>query len=280
MSRTTPAMRRPRPTALLLPTAATLLLVAACAGPAATPTSTDDPSASPSEHGGTTTVAHWAYTGEEGADRWAELSEDYSACGTGARQSPVDLPSELPEPTVDVVLDDGTVEGRVSDTGHVLQFDTTDSGDEHVLLGDRDLSLVQFHAHTPAEHSIAGERVDAEVHLVHADDEGLLVLGVPVRAGAENAVWVEFLAAAEGGDALTLDVADLLPSTGRAYLYEGSLTTPPCSETVQWVVLADAVEMSPAQVAALSEAHGDNARPVQPLAGRTVGGGALVLDEG
>ncbi|WP_129339151.1 carbonic anhydrase [Cellulomonas endophytica] len=284
-----PAVVRPAALPLVaLPLAAALVLsactgpsaAAGAAGPSASPSpSSVEPSTPASGGHGEAAPAHWSYTGAEGPEHWAELSDEYGTCTLGEHQSPVDLPAVPPAPTAQVELTTGAVTGAVADTGHVLQLTATGSEGGLVHEG-RALHLVQLHAHTPAEHTVAGEAVDAEVHLVHEDAEGLLVVGVRVRTGAPSPAWETFLEGEGSGAPVRLDTADLLPAGGVFWSYAGSLTTPPCSEPVRWVVLADTVEMSAEQLAALGEAHGDSARPVQDLGDREVTAGVLVRTAG
>jgi carbonic anhydrase len=146
-----------------------------------------------------------------------------------------------------------------------------------LFVGDKAFSLVQFHFHSPAEHTVAGAVEPLEIHFVHqAADGERAVLGALLRVGHENAEF-ELLANSfphSPGEAThletPLDLERLLPSSRRAYRYAGSLTTPPCTEGIRWMVLAKPVRISERQLEELREVVEGNARPVQPRNGRRV----------
>jgi carbonic anhydrase len=199
------------------------------------------------------------------------LGADWATCKTGTEQSPITLTSASRSIENDLSVDyPDEVTFDASDNGHTVQI--SPSGRASVTSdGDR-FDLVQIHFHTPSEHEIDGAKADAEFHFVHADAEGdLLVVGVLANEGAEFGAWVPFIDAAGApthkGDNV-IDLAALLPESLDHFEYEGSLTTPPCSEGVEWRVLQTPIELSAGQLAQLRSAHDDNARPVQPLHGR------------
>ncbi|MDP2775480.1 MAG: carbonic anhydrase family protein [Nocardioides sp.] len=219
-------------------------------------------------------AVHWTYA--EAGD-WGDLDEQYAACGTGKRQSPVDLAGAAEEDLVDPVLDYEPIELTVTDTEHSIQVGY-DAGST-LTLDDTAYDLVQLHFHAPSEHTVDGQPAAAEIHLVHGGPDGsYVVLGVLVEEGAPGDAVDDVLGhLPEGpGDAaagLTFDADALLPESLETYRYEGSLTTPPCTEAVTWLVLAEPVTWSAEQLALLTARYDDNARPTQPLHDRT-----LVLD--
>ena len=223
--------------------------------------------------------AHWAYSDEEGPANWGALDEDYATCGTGSAQSPIDLPAGVPPGSEPFSIEAGAAEGTLVDTGHTMQFSPDDDATT-VDFGGDDYAMLQTHVHAPSEHTVAGLKAAAEFHLVHADDDGeLLVVGVLVREGAASEAWQPFVDAVTAGEeSLDLDFGALLPSDLTHYSYTGSLTTPPCTEGVQWVVLAIPVELSAEQIAVLDEASHKNARPTMPLGDRIVDGGTGTVD--
>ncbi len=230
-------------------------------------------------------AVHWDYDGDEGPARWGQLSAGFSACATGRSQSPIDLPSVKPS-----ALDPMTTEfnpadlethpderpEQVLDNGHTIQVDFPD-GDSLVVGGER-FRLVQLHFHAPSEHTVAGRGLPMEMHLVHRSDSGVLaVLGVLIAEGSRNPAYdpiFELLprevTADEDLSGLTLDLEGMLPKRRVAYRYAGSLTTPPCSEGVRWLVLAEPVELSADQIATFVEIYDHNNRPTQPLHGRSL----------
>lgn len=218
---------------------------------------------------------HWSYGGEGGPDQWGDLAPENKPCSTGAQQSPIDLANAL-NANVDAphphwVAAHG---GTVVNNGHTIQVDVGNGGG--VTLNGKDYALKQFHFHHPSEHTIDGKQFPLEAHFVHTSKDGdLAVVGVMFEEGAANpnldAIW----ATAPGREgkaavAFDIDVTKFLPAKSPAYRYEGSLTTPPCSETVHWTVMADPQTASSGQIAAFSTLFPWNARPVQPLNRRYV----------
>ena len=159
-------------------------------------------------------------------------------------------------------------------TGHSIQVSAP--GDDTVMVGTDRYVLVQFHFHSPSEHTIAGKSFPLEMHLVHQTSDGRLgVVGVLIREGAYNKAFEQIwskLPAIKGKemahDSVMVNIEDLLPDNRTNYRYDGSLTTPPCTEGVKWFVLETPVELSAAQIAAFRAVLTGNSRPVQPLNGR------------
>ena len=164
----------------------------------------------------------------------------------------------------------------VVNNGHTIQVNV-DRGSGIVLDGTR-YELLQFHFHHGSEHTVGGVRLPMELHLVHRSERGALaVVGVLLEEGAANAtltpIWERFPRRANWAAALpeAFEVAALLPAPRSAWRYRGSLTTPPCTEGVSWIVMTESVTLSAAQIAAFGAIHPRNFRPVQPLNRRTLG---------
>lgn len=217
----------------------------------------------------------WGYEGNTGPDQWGGLDPCFALCDSGSRQSPVDLANATPADagnSLDIRWQ--PTDACVLDTGHTVQVDMAEGS--LIVLDGREFSLKQFHFHLPSEHTVGGERYAMEVHFVHEAAAGdLAVIGtfIEIGEGDGNLQRVWDAIPASGALPVTLsgfDPGTLLP-TGRAYSrYTGSLTTPPCSEAVHWVVMAEPTSASQAQVDLFSKLHTPNARPVQPLNGRTI----------
>jgi len=232
----------------------------------------------------------WGYETENGPDVWAQLSPEYFLCAEGRHQSPIDLvnptPAELP-----LITDEyhHTRDLNIRNTGHTIEVTYPEGSRIHI--DGTAYQLLQFHFHAPGEHTVAGKPFDMEMHLVHKSEEGnLAVVGLLIEKGRHNPsydpVW-DHLPAVPGetqrvavSENLRVDPRMMLSPNGQwrtdeavhpfppAYRYEGSLTTPPCSESVQWIVLTTPIEMSAAQIAAFKAIIHDNNRPIQPLNGR------------
>ncbi|GII98643.1 carbonic anhydrase [Sediminihabitans luteus] len=216
----------------------------------------------------------WSYTGDTGPEAWAELDASYAACA-GDAQSPVDLSAGAAAgATAALELAYTASSATVTDDGHTLKAEVGEGGSTATLDGVAH-DLVQMHFHAPSEHTVDGEPAAAEMHFVHAaDDGGLLVVGVLATEGVEDVAWAPYLSAADlpAGRSVEVPVdwAGIAPDVSAYRQYPGSLTTPPCSETVTWVVADAPLELSAEQIAALDAAFDDNARPTQPLGDREV----------
>jgi carbonic anhydrase len=218
------------------------------------------------------TPPHWTYEGEEGPEHWGALDTAYAACATGVEQSPIDLTSAEAFDLVDVQTDYHESALTILNNGHTIQANY-DAGSAMTVNGDT-YELKQFHFHTPSEHTIDGEAFPLEVHFVHADADGhLAVIGVMLVEGdADNAAFAPVFdampaeeAEAEAVEGAQIDANAMLPENQLYYTYRGSLTTPPCSEGVRWIVMTTPVELSAAQIEAFHAIFELNARPVQPL---------------
>ncbi len=228
---------------------------------------------------------HWGYEADNGPAVWADLNADYSLCRDGREQSPIDLhnptPTELPGLEVQyrpaamrIIRHEHVV--NVIDNGHTIQVNY-DEGST-LSVGDKVLTLAQYHFHAPSEHTVDGRHYPMEMHLVHQGPSGeLAVLGVLIEEGAHNAafdpVWAEL--PDEIGEEMHLEhvqvnVDDLLPDGRRMYRYSGSLTTPPCSEDVSWFVAVEPIELSAEQIGAFAAIISDNNRPAQPINERSL----------
>lgn len=222
---------------------------------------------------------HWSYDGTEGPANWGSLAPSYAACAKGKRQSPVDIPSasSLSPDTLRVAYRSGSV--GFLHNGHTVQLNVPE-GSSVELNGAR-YSLDQIHFHTPSEHTIDGRHARMEIHFVHRDAGArLAVVGVLVSDGAENPELqrvLPYIPRSAGEDSsvegVEFDPGGLVPADRQYWGYEGSLTTPPCSEGVTWIVLQTPIELSLKQIATLAETIHRNARPVQPLGARTIGKG-------
>jgi len=212
---------------------------------------------------------HWAYEGEGGPDNWGKLKGDFATCADGKRQSPIDIRDGIGVDLEPIQFTYRASQFRVVDNGHTVQVAV--GGSSISLLG-KAYELVQFHFHRPSEERVNGKAFDMVVHLVHKSEDGkLAVVAVLLEKGKDNpliqTVWNN-LPLEKNEDvtppALTIDVAQLLPENRSYYTYMGSLTTPPCSEGVLWLVLKQPQQISPEQLAIFARLYKNNARPIQP----------------
>ena len=217
--------------------------------------------------------AEWRYSGDEGPSYWATLDPAYAACAAGHSQSPVDLAGAQHAPASVLTLAYRRAAFRVTDNGHTIEAESGGAAGS-ILLGDTSYELVQFHFHAPSEHTFAGRHFPMELHLVHRSADGrLAVIAVLIRERGRSAALAPLFdnVPARGSEAeIELDPADLLPASPASYRYVGSLTTPPCSEGVRWIVMRDPIELSPDQLLAFKHRYFGINRREQPLNGRIV----------
>ena len=214
---------------------------------------------------------HWGYSGDEGPANWGALSPDYALCADGSAQSPIDIRGASEVGLVDIDFQYGESANNIFNNGHTIQVNI-DAG-SHIIYNGIRYELLQFHFHAPSEHTIAGEAAPMEIHFVHQDPRSgnLAVVGVLLVEGEdENSAYasvIDNLPADAGepnaaGEPLAL--AKLLPEQRGYYTYQGSLTTPPCSEIVRWLLLDAPVALSAEQIAAYTAIYAGNARPTLP----------------
>ncbi len=218
---------------------------------------------------------HWGYEGEAGPENWAHLTSEYSACA-GKNQSPIDLSGfiEAELQAISFAYQGGGHE--ILNNGHTVQINYKKGSS--ISIDNDTFNLLQFHFHAPSENMIKGISYPMEAHLVHADKEGnLAVVAVMIEEGAANPAleraWKQL--PEHAGDKASLsaevDVNNILPVNRDYYRFNGSLTTPPCSEGVRWFVMKNTVTASKAQIDAFKKVmqHANN-RPVQPVNARPV----------
>ncbi|MFO1217613.1 MAG: carbonic anhydrase family protein [Burkholderiaceae bacterium] len=269
-----PAPLAKHPNVVRISTAADAGQGAAATGHAAAPAKPGRAAATkPATHEGH--AAHWSYEGDTGPEAWAQLKPEFAKCATGSRQSPIDIRDGIRVELDPVQFDYRPSAFRVIDNGHTVQVNVA-AGNSIEVTGRR-YELLQFHFHRPSEERIDGRQFDMVAHLVHKDAEGrLAVVAVLLDRGLAHAlvqqVWnnlplernVEVPARAP------IDLEALLPRERRYYTYMGSLTTPPCSEGVLWMVMQQPVSISPEQIDVFSRLYPMNARPIQQAAGRLI----------
>jgi carbonic anhydrase len=236
--------------------------------------------------------AHWTYTGKTGVDYWGKLDPSFSLCATGKTQSPINIQHPQPgkntlalqyDPEALIIEVDGPtdlfIHGKetITNTGHGVQLNF--DAQEGMTFADKKYHLVQFHFHTPAENVMDNKTYPMEIHFVHQSDNGdLAVIAVFVTKGAENPAIEEIIKNIPSTEKIPVTVKgerinpiDLMPQDKNYYQFAGSLTTPPCTEGLDWLVLKGTISASAQQIAKLKAAsHGENARPIQPLNKRKI----------
>ncbi|MHA1036779.1 carbonic anhydrase [Enterobacter ludwigii] len=223
-------------------------------------------------------ASHWSYEGEGAPEHWGELDEAYKTCQSGMNQSPINI-----ESTANAHLSplqthyiDGPV--TLTNNGHTIQASEKPETRDTLTLDKQTWTLQQFHFHAPSENTVHGKKFAMEMHLVHKNAAGeLAVVAVMFDKGATNPeldkLWSVMPEQAEQNVSIKqeLNLNKLIPKDKTYWRFSGSLTTPPCSEGVTWIVLKHPLTVSAEQLEKFSHTmHHENNRPVQPLHGRVV----------
>jgi len=222
-------------------------------------------------------ATHWSYEDEGGPESWGSLKDEYKTCSTGQSQSPINITGEKDMGLKPIEFYYGkSTDSKVVNNGHTIQVNYAPGS--YAVISGKKYDLLQFHFHSPSEHQVHGKHADLVVHLVHKspDDGQLAVVGVLFDKDGENEflkpIW-RSMPAVKGDSTVagTIDVNTVLPTDKGYFNYSGSLTTPPCSEGVNWNVLTTNVSVSDAQVAAFTSIFANSVRPIQPLNDRVIG---------
>lgn len=221
------------------------------------------------------TDKHWSYDGEEGPLAWGKLNPTNTKCDLGERQSPIDIRDGIRVELDTINFDYKPTQFQVIDNGHTIQVNL--NAGNYLNVSGKNFELLQFHFHRPSEERINGKGFEMVAHLVHKDREGkLAVVAVLLELGDPHPVvqlvWNNL--PLEKNDAVkalkNIDLAQILPKQRGYFTYMGSLTTPPCSEGVLWLVLKEPVSISAEQAAIFARLYPNNARPLQKSGGRII----------
>jgi carbonic anhydrase len=218
----------------------------------------------------------WDYGKLHGPSHWGESEPGFAQCSNGHHQSPIDIrnPQKADLPPIQFHYKPSTLD--IIDNGHTIMINYGPGS--FIFVGGKKYELKQFHFHRPSEEKINGKAYEMTVHLVHADQQGkLAVVAILLQNGEDNPLvhelWNDLPKAndkEEHFSNIQIDVARLLPANRGYYTFDGSLTTPPCSEGVMWYVLKHPVTVTAAEIEQFSKLYRDNARPTQLLYGRVV----------
>lgn len=219
---------------------------------------------------------HWTYEGKENPKNWGKLDPSYSACSLGHTQSPINIKGAKKSDLPAIEFNYNAVPLSIVNNGHTIMVNYAPGST--ITVAGKTYALKQFHFHHPSEEEINSKRFALDAHLVHADADGkLAVVAVLFKEGAANsfldAIWKNIPAEKDKTvdvSSTSINAKDLLPSNHGYYTFQGSLTTPPCTEGVTWYVLRDPVSISAEQVAAFAKLYPKNNRPIQKTNAREV----------
>jgi len=220
----------------------------------------------------------WAYAGDGSPQHWAEIAPENRACGVGTRQSPIDIRDTIKVDLEKINFDYRPSGFAVLDNGKTIQVNMA-SGNSLQVMG-RSFDLQSFHFHRPSEERVAGRQYEMVMHLVHKDPDGhVAMVAVLIERGPDNKpqaavqqVWnnLPLERGAPQQASGQLDPLQLLPTERGYFTFMGSLTTPPCTEDVLWMVMKQPVQLTSAQIAIFARLYPMNARPIQAGSGRMI----------
>ncbi|WP_314437546.1 carbonic anhydrase [Massilia timonae] len=218
---------------------------------------------------------HWTYEGEFGPENWSKINTAWAACNAGNRQSPIDLRDGIKVDLEQINFDYHPSSFNEIDNGHTIQVNV--AGGNFLSVGGTTYELQQFHFHRPGEERINGKGTEMVVHLVHKSyDNKIAILAVLLERGDANpmiqTVWnnLPLEKHMTVTPSIVIDVNEILPARRDYFTYMGSLSEPPCTENVLWLVMKQPMTASPQQMALFSRLYPFNSRPVQQANGRMI----------
>lgn len=210
----------------------------------------------------------WGYRGDDGPDHWAEIDPHFFACSKGMQQSPIDIAEDVAAQLPALAVDWKNDPAKMVNNGHTIQIDVP--AGSRIRRGDEAYDLVQYHFHAPSEHHVKGKTFPMEAHFVHRNPEtgSFGVLAVFLEPGAANETFSALAAAFPDKSGMEVKIEDidpngLVPASLEYWLYEGSLTTPPCSEDVDWMIARTPVRVDAEDIARFAALYPKNARPIR-----------------
>ena len=223
----------------------------------------------------------WSYKGDTGPKYWGIEVETDSDC-SGLKQSPINIIDSIAslnnfeDNPIEIFYEPKTILHKVKNNGHTVQFDFKKGNS--IEYKDDIYDLAQLHFHGDSEHTVNGERYPIEIHLVHKNDkEEITVLGMLGREGGEHQLFEFFstflpIVKGENREIMqSIDLATIFNAKRSFYSYHGSLTTPPCTENVNWVMFSEPITLPSDVIARIKENMPTyNFRNEQPLNGRTI----------
>ncbi len=223
----------------------------------------------------------WGYNKDNGPDEWGYMRPDFALCCDGRSQSPIDLTNATHAPLTPITFNYKPIPLAIFNNGTTIRVDCKAKNKNTIIHNEKSYELVQLHFHHPSEHTLKNEHYEMELHLVHqhvtTNTAAVVAVFMTVGETCNDAYRTIFehlpseVGTPEDKPLLTIDAAELLPqNTKTFYTYEGSLTTPPCSEIVHWLILTEPVKILQEHVDRFHALYSGNARPTQSVNTRDV----------
>ncbi len=213
----------------------------------------------------------WGYSEENGPDNWAEISDEYALCGEGTSQSPIDIDTKNASSSEDsLTINYSDTDFNIVDTGHSVEFEV-EGTQPSITYNDNNYVLDQIHFHNESENTLNGKHYPLEGHFVHhleGQEDNKLVISIMFDLGDENEIIADSFN--NIGSSVNFNPQELLPESHNYYEFIGSLTTPPCSEDVKWIIFNDNLTIDENQLNAFKEHYSNNNRPTQALNERSI----------
>jgi carbonic anhydrase len=218
---------------------------------------------------------HWSYEGDTGPAYWHTLDPSYAIARDGKAQSPIAIESVVLQVNPNLVkplLMYQRTRFEIENNGHTIEAVPEEAQDNTIIMDGETYALQQFHFHSPSEHTIDGESFAMELHLVHKNAQGsIAVIGLMIAQGAVNETLqgifenlpMKITSEESPHSEVEIDLSELFTLDAGMYRYDGSLTTPPCTEGVKWHIGMDPIELSAEQIQAFRALYRGNNRPLQ-----------------
>ncbi len=222
--------------------------------------------------------SHWNYADNTGPAHWSSLSAEYATCDSGQQQSPINITHSAKTDLPSLQFNYQQFPLAITNNSHTIDIDTKNAAGS-LVVGDQSYKIIGFHSHSPSEGAIDDKHADMVMHLVHKNDAGkIAVVAVYFNKGEANplltTLWnvmpKEVSEVQQHHKDIQIDITKMLPTDTNYYTYDGSFTTPPCTEGVKWFVLKQAMTISAAQLEQYNVLYSNNVRPLQPLNGRKI----------
>jgi len=220
---------------------------------------------------------NWGYFqhGEDEVVLPEKWGEHFPNCN-GFQQSPINIQDTNESETGEFHFNYHSTPLKIINNGHTIEVEYEPGSS--MTINNTEYRLLQFHFHTPSEHLVNGHSFPMEMHLVHTNTSGeLAVIGVLIEEGKKHKTFANIIKNAPlhiGEVEISgkhINISDLLPDETEEYFnYAGSLTTPPCSEGVNWFVMEESITFSKKQIHEFENVIHLNARPVQEINSRII----------